>query len=145
MRILDDAQVQRLLPMRACIPLMASALSSLSRGDAQVPLRTVVPLPRGHDVLALMPAHATSPAALGAKVITVFPDNPGRGLDAHQGAVLVFDPVDGRLLALLDASSLTAIRTAAVSGVATDRLAAPMPPPWPCWAAACRRERTWTP
>ncbi len=125
MRILDDAQVQRLLPMRACMPLMASALRSLSRGDAQVPLRTVVPLPRGHDVLALMPAHATTPAALGAKVITVFPDNPGRGLDAHQGAVLVFDPVDGRLLGLVDASSLTAIRTAAVSGVATERLARP--------------------
>jgi alanine dehydrogenase len=125
MRILNEAQVTELLPMRACIELMASALAALSRGDAQVPLRSVMRLPRGHDVLAVMPAHTGDPEVLGAKIITVFPDNQSRGLDAHQGAVLLFHPRDGRLLALLDASAVTAIRTAAVSGLATRLLARP--------------------
>jgi len=125
MRVLTRDQVDRLLPMPECISLMEAALVALSRGDAQVPLRTVMPLPGRHDVLALMPASAGAPAALGAKIITVFPGNRQRGLDGHQGAVLLFDPDDGRLLALLDASSITAIRTAAVSGVATRLLARP--------------------
>ncbi|HKI55639.1 MAG TPA: ornithine cyclodeaminase family protein [Trueperaceae bacterium] len=125
MRVLNREQVTRLLPMQACIPLMETALAALSRGDAQLPLRSVMPLPPRHDVLAVMPAQARAPAALGAKIITVFPGNQQRGLDAHQGAVLVFDPEDGRLLGLLDASSITAIRTAAVSAVATGLLARP--------------------
>ncbi len=125
MRILNEAQVNELLPMRACIDLMATALAGLSRGDAQVPLRSVMRLPEGYDVLALMPGHAGEPEVLGAKIITVFPGNQSRGLDAHQGAVLLFHPHDGRLLALLDASSITAIRTAAASGLATRLLARP--------------------
>ena len=125
MRILNEAQVTTLLPMRDSIELMEAALASLSRGHAQVPLRSVMRLPQGHDVLALMPAHATEPAVLGAKVITVFPGNQSRGLDGHQGAVLLFHPSDGRLLGLFDASSITAIRTAAVSGLATRLLARP--------------------
>ncbi|MEJ2667846.1 MAG: ornithine cyclodeaminase family protein [Deinococcales bacterium] len=123
MRILDHAQVTRLLPMSECIRLMEAALAALSRGEAQVPLRAVMRLPGRHDVLALMPGQSSSPNALGAKVITVYPANQRRDLDAHQGAVLLFDPDDGRLLGLVDASSITAIRTAAASAAATRWLA----------------------
>ncbi len=123
MRILDQAQVTQLLPMRACIPLMASTLASLSRGEVDLPLRSVLRLRGSNDAFALMPALSTALPAFGAKVITVFPSNHARDRDSHQGAVLLFDGSDGRLRALLDASSITAIRTAAVSAVATDYLA----------------------
>ena len=72
-----------------------------------------------------MPAHLSDPACMGIKVISVFPGNHGTELDSHQGAVLLFETERGRLLAIMDASSITAIRTAAVSGVATRLLARP--------------------
>lgn len=125
MRVLTQSQVTQLLPMSACIPLMASTLASLSRSEVDLPLRTVLRLPDTHDAFALMPALSATLPAFGAKVITIFPDNHGRGRDSHQGAVLMFDAADGRLLGVLDASSITAIRTAAISAVATDLLARP--------------------
>jgi ornithine cyclodeaminase len=70
-----------------------------------------------------MPAYLGSPPAIGLKSITVFPGNHGTELDSHQGAVLLFETKRGSLLAVMDASSITAIRTAAVSGVATRLLA----------------------
>ena len=69
------------------------------------------------------PAHLSTPAAVGIKVITVFPGNHGTAYDSHQGAVLLFEGGHGRLLAIMDATEITAIRTAAVSGVATQLLA----------------------
>jgi ornithine cyclodeaminase len=70
-----------------------------------------------------MPAYLAQPPALGVKAISVFPGNLGTEYDAHQGAVLLFDVAYGRLLAMMDATEITAIRTAAVSGVATRLLA----------------------
>ncbi len=123
MRILTQSQVTALLPMRECIPLMESALASLSRGEVILPLRMVMRLPDGRGAFAMMPAHSAALPAFGTKVITVFPGNHARGIDSHQGAVLLFDGEDGRIVALMDASSITAIRTAAVSAVATKLLA----------------------
>ncbi|MDE3053008.1 MAG: ornithine cyclodeaminase family protein [Gemmatimonadota bacterium] len=123
MRILTQSQVTRLLPMRECIPLMESALASLSRGEVVLPLRTVVRVPDGRGAFGMMPAYSAALPAFGAKVISVFPGNHARGVDSHQGAVLLFDREDGRIVALMDASSITAIRTAAVSAVATKLLA----------------------
>jgi ornithine cyclodeaminase len=121
--VLSQAQVEALLPMPDCMEAVAGALRALSAGDARLPLRTIVPLPDGRGVFGAMPAWVGEPATLGIKVITVFPGNEGSRLDSHQGAVLLFDTADGRLLAVLDASSITAIRTAAASGVATRALA----------------------
>ena len=74
--------------------------------------------------MGLMPAHRSAPApSYGLKVICIFPSNAQRGLDLHQGGVLLFDGETGALRALLDASAVTAVRTAAVSGVATRLLA----------------------
>lgn len=125
MRVISQSQVEHLLPMDACIPLMASTLAALSRGAADLPLRTVLSLRDTPDKFAFMPAFSSGLPAFGAKVITVFPENLARGRESHQGAVLLFDTSDGRLLGLVDASSITAIRTAAVSAVATDMLARP--------------------
>lgn len=121
--VLSEHDVRRFLPMAECIDVMADALADLARGDAVLPLRTVAWLPDRRGALATMPALLPGLGALGAKVITVFPGNAATDLDSHQGAVLLFEPERGRLLAVLDASSITAIRTAAVSGVATRILA----------------------
>jgi ornithine cyclodeaminase len=103
--VLSKTDIERLLPMGECIDVMADALASLARGE-------------------LMPAHrAVAPAAFGLKAINIVPANPARGLDAHQGAVLLSDGETGELIAVLNASTITAIRTAAVSAVATRALA----------------------
>jgi ornithine cyclodeaminase len=123
MLILSQSDVDRLLPMRDCIEIMASTLAALARGDAVLPLRTVIRIPESRDAFAVMPACLTAPRTIGAKIITVFPGNHGTALDSHQGAVLLFDSANGSLAALLDATSITTIRTAAVSAVATRSLA----------------------
>jgi ornithine cyclodeaminase/alanine dehydrogenase-like protein (mu-crystallin family) len=125
MRILVVSQdeVPRLLPMAACMDAMAGVLRALTGGQALLPLRTVLRLPGGAGAFGVMPAYIASPPAIGLKAITVFPGNEGTAYDSHQGAVLLFDTGHGRLLAVMDASSITAIRTAAVSGVATRALA----------------------
>jgi alanine dehydrogenase len=121
--IVDQRQVSRLLPMEACMDAVADALTRLARGEALMPLRTIVWLPDGSGGLAAMPSALPSADALAIKVITVFPGNVGTDLDSHQGAVLLFEGEHGRLLAIMDATEITAIRTAAVSGVATRMLA----------------------
>ncbi|MFN0097853.1 MAG: ornithine cyclodeaminase family protein [Gemmatimonadaceae bacterium] len=124
--IVSHADVERLLPMPECIDLMAAALATTARGGALLPLRQMVGLPGGRNIFAVMPAAlegADGHHAIGAKVITVFPDNAATPYDSHIGVVLYFDDTHGRLLAIIDASSVTAIRTAAVSGVATRLLA----------------------
>jgi ornithine cyclodeaminase/alanine dehydrogenase-like protein (mu-crystallin family) len=117
--ILTDADVRALLPMAECIELMAGALRQVTEGAAVLPLRTVLRL--GDNAFASMPAIVG--AAIGAKVITIFPGNDATPFDSHIGVVLLFDAEFGRLLAIADASSITAIRTAAVSGLATRLLA----------------------
>lgn len=124
-RILDGAQVASLLPMADCIDLMERALGSLAAGRGILPLRTVIRLPGGRGAFGTMPAWLDEPMALGLKAIAVFPGNEGTDLDSHQGLVLLFDPGRGTPAAILDAASITAIRTAAVSGAATRALARP--------------------
>jgi ornithine cyclodeaminase len=121
--VISASEIAQLLPMRECIDVMADALSELTRGDAILPLRQVLRLPDGKSAFAVMPAYLGQPKAVGAKVITVFPDNHGTPFDSHQGAVLLFEAEHGSLAAVMDASSITAIRTAAVSGLATRLLA----------------------
>ena len=118
----DD--VKRLLPMEECIELMASVLADLARGAVWQPLRFVVRPPDEPSLMGLMPAHRSEPtASYGLKAVCIFPSNAARGIDLHQGGVLLFDGETGVLRALVDASAITATRTAAVSGVATKALA----------------------
>jgi len=124
-RVISQADVERLLPMAECVDLMADALATLARGDAVLPLRSMVWLPDRSGMIGLMPGYLGSPARFGLKIVSIFPGNQGTGYDSHQGAVLLFDPQVGSPLAVIDASAITAIRTAAVSGVATRVLARP--------------------
>jgi ornithine cyclodeaminase len=122
--ILGEKDVERLLPMEECIDAMAEALAALQRRDMEQPLRFVVRPAGAAGLLGLMPAYRARPEpAYGLKAVCVFPGNPARGLDAHQGAVLLFDGETGVLRAAVNASAITAIRTAAVSAVATRLLA----------------------
>ena len=124
MLILNYDQVKQLLPMHECIDAMTDALSALARGEAEMPLRTIFRPQDVRGVMAMMPSFRRGGAPLfGLKAICVFPDNAAIGKDAHQGGVLLFSGETGELLALVNASAITEIRTAAVSAVATRVLA----------------------
>jgi ornithine cyclodeaminase len=110
--------------MSECVELMSDALASLARGEVFQPLRTIVRPPDARGLLGLMPAYRHGEhGAFGMKAICVFPGNPSLGKDAHQGMVMLFSQETGEPLALMNASQITAIRTAAVSAVATRLLA----------------------
>jgi len=119
----NQEEVAELLPMAECMDAMEEVLSVLARGEALLPLRSILWLPEKVGGFGLMPAALVPQKVVGLKAITFFPGNEGTELDTHQGAVLLFEAERGRLLAVLDATSITAIRTAAVSGVATRLLA----------------------
>jgi ornithine cyclodeaminase/alanine dehydrogenase-like protein (mu-crystallin family) len=122
--ILSNTEVAELLPMKECIAVMREALSALANGLAHQPLRTIMRPADAKGVMGLMPAYISGDhAAFGLKAICVFPGNPAQGKDAHQGAVLLFSGETGELLAMMNASAITSIRTAADSAVATDLLA----------------------
>lgn len=123
--IADQDQVTRLFPMSEAIDVMRRTLVMLAGGDVLLPLRSMLALPGGERVLGLMPSYLGGLESVGVKVIAAFPANFGSEYDTHQGVVLVFDTERGLLRAIVDATSITAIRTAAVSGVATDLLARP--------------------
>jgi ornithine cyclodeaminase/alanine dehydrogenase-like protein (mu-crystallin family) len=119
---LSAAEVERALTMTAAIDAVREAFVDLSTGKADVPLRTPVPL-AGDGAALFMPVHLPSQSRLGLKVVTVVPDNAIRGLPAIQALVAVFDAETGRTEAVMDGDVLTAVRTGAASGVATDLLA----------------------
>ena len=122
--VLNHDEVAQLLPMPECIEVMQEALSALARGEADQPLRTIFRPDNVHGVMAMMPSFRRGQTPIfGLKAICVFPDNAAIGKDAHQGGVLLFSGHTGELLALVNASAITAIRTAAVSAVATRALA----------------------
>ena len=109
--------------MEEAIPTMRRALTMLAGGDVVMPLRSYLALPGGDAVMGLMPSYMGGLEAVGVKVVAAFPANFGTEYDTHQGVVLFFDTERGLLRAIVDATSITAIRTAAVSGLVTDLLA----------------------
>jgi len=122
-RLFTHRDVRELLPMNECVDVMSTALAALSRGEAVLPLRTMMWLPEKVGLLGLMPAYLGEPRCFGLKAISFMPGNFGTEYESHQGAVLLFEPAHGQLLAVMDASSITGIRTAAASGLATRLLA----------------------
>jgi ornithine cyclodeaminase/alanine dehydrogenase-like protein (mu-crystallin family) len=121
--VLGGRHVHELLGYRECADVMRQALVDLARGQIQQPLRTVVRPRDAAGFMGLMPAY--SPGGYGLKAICITPGNPAIGKDAHQGGVLLFAADTGEPLALVNASAVTEIRTAAVSAVATGLLARP--------------------
>jgi alanine dehydrogenase len=128
--VLGQEDVRRLLPMDECIEAMEGAFRALAGGGAVLPLRSVVWMPDGSGGLGLMPAYHPVPLEAGAgrgllavKAVTFFPGNRETEFDSHQGVVLLFDSERGSLVAIVEATEITSIRTAAASALATRILA----------------------
>ena len=125
MKIITETMVETHLTMKDCIAAMRGAMSSVSRGDTTLPIRQYMPIPDTQGKMALMPGTITSPDVYGIKLVCKYVREPGSPYGTHVGMVLVFDSETGLPLAMVEGSSLTAIRTAAVSALATHILANP--------------------
>jgi ornithine cyclodeaminase len=119
MLILDHADVERLLTLPLCIEAMRSAMRQVSRGETVLPLRQFMAIPERDGKMGLMPGYIAHPPRFGVKVVSKFVG----AAKSHVGAVMLFDAETGTALALIEGGSLTAIRTAAASALATDLLA----------------------
>ena len=122
-RILSRSDIERAVDAATAVDAMRVAFGELSAGKAVVPVRGHVESARG--ITLLMPAFLGASGGLGAKIVSVFPHNPDLGQLPIQGAVILLEAETGRTRALLDGTSLTEIRTAAGSGLATELLAEP--------------------
>jgi thiomorpholine-carboxylate dehydrogenase len=116
----DEAKVRKLLRIEQLIPAMRKVLAEFSAGKWKQPLRGVLAQQGGF--FGIMPASGES---MGIKMVTFYPGNAGTALPTHMAVVALFDPKTGEPLALMDGRYITEMRTAAVSAVATDALAAP--------------------
>ena len=124
--ILTDAEVRELLDMESCIDAMSDVLAALQREELSMPLRFIFRPANAPSLMGFMPAYRGGDAPVfSLKEIVISPGNSARGMDPHQGAVMLHDGDTGELRALLNASAVTEIRTAAVSAVATRLLARP--------------------
>jgi ornithine cyclodeaminase/alanine dehydrogenase-like protein (mu-crystallin family) len=122
MRFIDREEIARRLTYEKCIPIVRQAMIAFSRGETKQTLRSIIPLSEGR-MFGVMPGAMGAHAVFGAKLISVFHENFARGVQSHQGLVILFDPESGAPVCVVDAGELTAIRTAAASAVATDALA----------------------
>src|SRR5919202_1232198 len=120
---LDEVAVSRLLRMEEVIPAMEQALVDFSSGRVVQPMRVMVPVAEHQGFLGLMPAYYAPGAALGVKLVAFYPQN--RAIPTHHATILLFKPETGEPLASMDGRLITEVRTAAVSAVATERLARP--------------------
>ena len=123
LKIISAGQVRQLLPMDECIEAMALAMAAASAGDIKVPLRSMMPLIDDSAHFALMPGSTAQPPVYGAKILSLHPANSAAGRPVIQGFVTLFDHHTGSPLAIIEGATLTAIRTAAASGLATRCLA----------------------
>lgn len=127
MRTLTARELVELVPMRDAVELMKAVFERASAGETLSPLRTPIDMPDGSGVTLYMPAYVPqttlAPAATGAKIVSVFTGNPERGLPTINAIVIMIDPATGVPLGIIEGGSLTALRTGAVSGAATDLLA----------------------
>ncbi len=119
---LDETAVSRLLRMQDVIPTMERALDDFSSGKVVQPTRVMVPVAEHQGFLGLMPAYYAGDA-LGVKLVAFYPQN--RDIPTHHATILLFKPETGEPLATMDGRLITEVRTAAVSAVATERLARP--------------------
>ena len=125
MLFLNASEIEKVLPMVEVIPAMKDAYAALSSGKAQIPIRTQLSLKESDAVTLFMPAylHHGQQQVLSLKAVSVFPHNTDLDLPIIHAAVLVLDPQNGKLQAVLEGSRLTALRTGGASGAATDVLA----------------------
>src|SRR4030095_13355057 len=125
MLVLSEQQVQSLLYIDELIDALVQAHVQYSTGKAVMPVRLVVPLPQIQGRITSMPGFLTEDKALGMKVVTYFQDNPKNNLPAILATIMLFSAETGKIIATLDGSYITAIRTACASAMATKALANP--------------------
>jgi len=123
MRIIAQSDVERLLPVKDCVDVMARAMLATSEGHVTLPIRQFMAVPDAAGKLAIMPGTLSDPACFGIKLVCKFDRPHGDPLGTHVGMVMLFDSVKGIPLAMIEGSSLTAIRTSAASALATRHLA----------------------
>ncbi|MBL0925282.1 MAG: ornithine cyclodeaminase family protein [Sphingomonadaceae bacterium] len=123
MRVITASEVERLLPIHACIPIMRQAMVATSHRHVTLPMRQFMPVPDSSGKMAIMPGALGDPACFGIKLVCKYQRPPGDPLGSHVGMVLLFDSTRGVPLAMIEGSTLTAIRTSAASALATDLLA----------------------
>ena len=121
--IINAEEVRKLLPMSECIDAMEPAMIAATIGTISMPPRLITPLIDESGFLGLMPGSSAELASFGAKVVSLLPNNPAKGIPAIQGFVVLFDHCIGTPVAIIDGAEITAIRTAAASGLATRLLA----------------------
>lgn len=124
MQIIDREAVRARLTYEVCIPLVRQAMIDFSRGETKQLLRAILPLGDGR-LFGSMPGALGERAVFGAKLVSVFPENFAKGIQSHQGVVVLFDGQTGAPVCVAHAGEVTAIRTGAASAVATDALARP--------------------
>lgn len=120
---LNEADARAVLPMGDLIDCMETALIAFSSGQVRQPVREVIEPGAGGNFFAAMPAWLEAGPAMGAKLVTVYHANGGRGLPTHQAVIVLLDAENGSLLAVMDGRYITEARTAAVSAAALRRLA----------------------
>lgn len=120
-RILSQEDLRATLTMREAIPVVRRAFGQLSAGRARVPVRSRVETQEG--VSLFMPAYLEESGDLAVKIVSVYSGNPALGLPTTSAIVVVLDAGTGRPVAIMDGTWLTALRTGAASGVATELLA----------------------
>lgn len=125
LRILSAADVRQALPMPQAIASMKEAFRQLSTGQVEMPLRGRLTIPDQEALALFMPAYLSESHELAVKIVSIFPHNPGRGQPMIYASVLVLDETTGRALALLEGTTLTAIRTGAAGGASAAVLARP--------------------
>jgi len=121
--LLTESDVRAVLPMADLIEIMERVLIQFSGGEADQPVRTVIEVGASTSFFGVMPARMRDPAALGTKLVGVFPGNAVHGLATHQATIVLVDPESGVLRAVLDGRYITEARTAAVSAVSVRHLA----------------------
>src|SRR5689334_6381543 len=124
MRIIDRDEVRERLTYEVCIPLVREAMIAFSKGITRQHLRSILPV-NANGVFGIMPGGLGGDDVFGAKLISVYPGNFAKGIQSHQGVVVLFDGPSGAPICVAHAGEITAIRTAAASAVATDALARP--------------------
>jgi ornithine cyclodeaminase/alanine dehydrogenase-like protein (mu-crystallin family) len=122
-RVLRGAEVRKLLPMAECIDLMRTTMIAVSEGRVVLPLRSILVMPGDRGMMGMMPGYLADPECFGVKLVSLIPRNKPPQYSSHLGLVLLFEADHGQPVALLDAAEITAIRTAAASGLATRLLA----------------------
>jgi alanine dehydrogenase len=128
MLVLSEQQVRSLIDLDELIVALEQAHLQYSTGNAVMPVRLVVPLPQIQGRITSMPGFLNHEKALGMKVVTYFHDNPKRNLPAILATIMLFSAETGKLIAAMDGSYITAIRTASASAMATKALANPAAP-----------------